>query len=141
MRRGVCSYGDGLACRVMAVHSKDRSELVRGGTWRADRHAALTDAGGVPGVEADSILWNQLAQWQARFDDAATHVDEEGPTIESRGQFVPNPACKVMKDASSEIRELCKVLGIGALNRARLGAGGGDDAEDDAAGAPPRKRT
>jgi P27 family predicted phage terminase small subunit len=115
-------------------------ELIQGSGWRADKHAARVDAAGVPGVEHDSVLWNQLAQWQARFDEAAADVEANGSTMDSKGQVVQNPACKVMKDASSEIRELCKVLGIGALNRARLGAGGGDEAEDDAAGAPTRKR-
>ena len=95
---------------------------------------------GVPGPEADSVLWNQLAQWQVRFDDAASDVDENGPTMDSKGQVVQNPACKVMKDASAEIRELCKILGIGPLNRSRLGVGGSVEGDDEPDDAPPRKR-
>lgn len=120
--------------------AKAHDELVSAGTWRADRHAGLVDATGVPGAEYDSILWNQLAAWQARFDEAAADVEANGSTMDSKGQVVQNPACKVMKDASSEIRAICAVLGVGPLNRSRLGVGGGDDDGGDIPGAPPRQR-
>ena len=130
-----------FAARVMAVHSKEREALVAEGTWRADRHAGLVDVAGIPGPEADSVLWNQLEAWQRRFDEAAADVEARGTTLDSKGQAVQNPSCKVMKDASSEIRELCKVLGIGPLNRSRLGASSSGDGEpDDVPGAPPRVR-
>jgi P27 family predicted phage terminase small subunit len=124
----------------MAGHAKERRELVAGGTWRADRHAGLVDAQGVAGVEHDSVLWNQLAQWQDRFDEAVADVAANGPTMDSKGQVVQNPAAKMMKDASAEIRELCKILGIGPLNRSRLGVGGSDE-DDEPVDAPPRKRS
>lgn len=116
----------------MANHRKDSAEHVAAGTWRADEHAHRTPQD-VPAEGEDVRLWQLLDHWQAVFDQAQQDVEKNGVKIKSATQTVTNPACNVMKDASSQIRELCKVLGIGALNRARLGAGssgGGEDSDD-----------
>lgn len=126
----------------MAAHAKDRKAHVQQGSWRADRHAARVDTAGVASVDEDSRLWNLLDHWQNVFDAAQQDIERDGVSIESAGgQIVPNPACKVMKDAGAEVRALCAILGIGPLNRARLGKGAADDDGDvlDDAGLPPAR--
>lgn len=114
----------------MANHRKDSAEHVAAGTWRADEHAHRAPQY-VPDETHDLRLWQLLDHWQAVFDEARADVEASGVKIQSATQTVTNPACNVMKDASLQIRELCKVLGIGALNRARLGAGSTGDGDGD----------
>lgn len=123
----------------MAAHAKDREAHVKDRTWRADRHAGLVDAGGVAGVEQDSKVWNLIELWQQRFDAAMAEVDRDGATIENAGnQIVPHPAHKVAKEASSELRALFAIVGVGPLNRSRLGKGASDDdASGESDGLPP----
>jgi hypothetical protein len=122
----------------MAAHAKDRKAHVADGSWRADRHAGLVDAGGVAGVEQDSKVWNLIELWQQRFDAAMAEVDRDGATIENAGnQIVPHPAHKVAKEASSELRALFALVGISPLNRARLGKSGDASDDLDDGGLPP----
>jgi phage terminase small subunit len=122
----------------MAAHAKDREAHLADKTWRADRHADRVDAGGVPGVEADSSVWNLIAQWQQRFDAAMAEVERDGATITNAGdQLVPHPSHKVAKEASSELRALFAIVGVGPLNRARLGKGAVDDDAGASDGLPP----
>lgn len=113
----------------MANHAKEREAHLADGTWRADRHAAKA-AQGVPDDVEDSRLWALLDHWQCVFEAARVEVDENGISIQSATQTVKNPACGVMAEATKEIRALCQVLGIGALNRARLGASSSSGDED-----------
>lgn len=115
----------------MAAPVKDRALHVADGTWRADRHGGRVDAGGVAGVECDALLWDALEHWQAVFLQARSEVMELGATVVSAGeQVVPNPAHKVMKEASAEMRALAAILGIGPLNRSRLGVAAGESSDD-----------
>lgn len=125
----------------MAAPAKERKAHVKDGTWRADRHAARVDTAGVASVDEDSRVWNLLDHWQRVFDTAQQEIERDGVSIESAGgQIVRNPACAVMKEAGAEIRALCAVLGIGPLNRARLGKGAVDDDDQlDDAGLPPAR--
>jgi len=117
----------------MANHRKDNADHVRQGTWRADRHASSSPAVvALPAESNDALLWQMLEQWHQVFDDARECIANDGLVITSAGaQKVPNPACKAMADASTQIRSLCQVLGIGALNRARLGGAGEHEPDDD----------
>jgi hypothetical protein len=121
--------------------AKDRSSaehLVSRGDWRPSRHADRVDAAGVPGVEADSSVWNLIEQWQQRFDAAMAEVERDGATITNAGdQLVPHPSHKVAKEASSELRALFAIVGVGPLNRARLGKGAADDESGADDGLPP----
>lgn len=126
----------------MAAPAKERNAHVSQGTWRADRHAKRVDTAGIASIDEDSRLWNLLDHWQRIFDAAQQEIDQLGVSMVSAGgQVVRNPACAVLKDAASEMRALCAVLGIGPLNRARLGKGVADDdeAQLDDAGLPPAR--
>jgi len=118
----------------MAKDRVSNVSLVASGDWRPSKHASRVDNAGVADVSEDARIWDVLDYWQKVFDLARVDVHERGVRIENAGgQEVPNPSTKVMKEASAEIRALYAILGVGPLNRARLGVstGGGDDADDD----------
>lgn len=126
---GVCSYGGALAASGMAMHAKDQSELIASGSWRARDHAARAGQSAASDDE-DARLWQLVDHWQSVFEAARVEVDENGISIQSATQTVKNPACGVMADATKELRALFQVLGVGPLNRARLGASPSDGASD-----------
>lgn len=117
----------------MPAHRKSIAQHHRDGTFRPSLHMGRNkDAAvpGVPGTENDAALWDQLAAWQEIFDAALDELRTDGITVQGAKGNKQHPAVKTAREAAAAIRDLSKLLGLGAVNRAKLGVSDDDTGDD-----------